>query len=103
MHHQSIHSSIRHLLLSSETARDTPSHIRLGIVRTHFELGQSSMTSMWSLVVPKDSSRTVPAEPSFSGLSSSNLHSSRLHGLLLDLLCRCGSAQGILLTWWPLL
>ena len=73
-------------------ARDIPSHSRLCIVRTHFELGQSSMTSMWSLVVPKDSSRTVPAEPSFSGLSSSNLHSSGLHGLLLALCGMCGLA-----------
>mmetsp|Transcript_73368 Transcript_73368/g.122582 ORF Transcript_73368/g.122582 Transcript_73368/m.122582 type:complete len:325 (-) Transcript_73368:450-1424(-) len=37
---------------------------------TALELGQSSMTIMRSLVVPKDSSCTCPAVPSFSGDSS---------------------------------
>jgi hypothetical protein len=35
-------------------------------------LAQSSMTSIFSLVVPNSIWRTIPAEPSFSGLRSSN-------------------------------
>ena len=39
---------------------------------TALVLWQSSMTSIRSFMVPKDSSRTMPALPSFSGVSSSN-------------------------------
>lgn len=39
---------------------------------TALELLQSSMTNIFSLVVPNDSSLTVPAVPSFSLVSSSN-------------------------------
>mmetsp|Transcript_6126 Transcript_6126/g.11306 ORF Transcript_6126/g.11306 Transcript_6126/m.11306 type:complete len:261 (-) Transcript_6126:910-1692(-) len=40
---------------------------------TALERGHFSMTTILSFVVPKDTSRTIPAVPSFSGASSSNL------------------------------
>ena len=40
---------------------------------TALEFLHSSITNMWSLVVPKLISLTIPAVPSFSGVSSENL------------------------------
>lgn len=40
---------------------------------TALVLAHSSITSIFSLVVPKDISRTIPALPSFSAFKSSNL------------------------------
>mmetsp|Transcript_54275 Transcript_54275/g.117397 ORF Transcript_54275/g.117397 Transcript_54275/m.117397 type:complete len:214 (-) Transcript_54275:930-1571(-) len=60
-------ASCRHRLASSTTIWLPP---RTSTV-TAFELAQSSITSIVSLVVPKVISRTHPAFPSFSAVSSS--------------------------------
>mmetsp|Transcript_105451 Transcript_105451/g.264012 ORF Transcript_105451/g.264012 Transcript_105451/m.264012 type:complete len:207 (-) Transcript_105451:957-1577(-) len=66
-------ASCRHRFASSTTIWLPP---RTRTV-TALEFAQSSMTSIWSLVVPKVSSLTVPALPNFSGFSSSNLGTMR--------------------------
>mmetsp|Transcript_80541 Transcript_80541/g.228162 ORF Transcript_80541/g.228162 Transcript_80541/m.228162 type:complete len:224 (+) Transcript_80541:217-888(+) len=60
-------ASWRQRLASSTTIWLPP---RTRIV-TAFEFAQSSMTSIWSWVVPNASSRTHPALPSFASVSSS--------------------------------
>lgn len=62
------------LLLASATNIWLPPRTKMVTAR---ELEQCSMTSILSLVVPKDISLTRPAWPNFSGLNSSNLGTMR--------------------------
>uniref|UniRef100_A0A6B0V5X8 Putative secreted protein n=1 Tax=Ixodes ricinus TaxID=34613 RepID=A0A6B0V5X8_IXORI len=61
------HSASCRLRLASSTIILLPPRMKMV---TALEFGHSSMTSMRSLVVPNESSRTTPAEPSLSALSS---------------------------------
>lgn len=63
------HKASCKLLLASATSIALPPRTKMV---TALELEHSSITNILSLVVPKDNSRTSPALPSLSALSSSN-------------------------------
>ena len=62
-----------------ETRRQTRTILLLPLTKivTAREFAHSSITSILSLVVPNEISRTIPALPNFSGVSSSNLGTMR--------------------------